>query len=548
MSSNRVLQRYHTMDGAGKLFNFRPVFFCALALSVGIIFAYLVLFCDVSARWLFCLLPIAATPLVFWKNRNKLKRAFVATLAVVVFFAAGYTGFQIQVVQFNDVGRYQGEVTVNGRVIEKSQHGDSLRVVLDSVMVGSVKEKGKLVAYLPVSFSDKFILSDEITLRGRIRNQMLTDENGEFYSTFLTKDERLAMYAYSYAVTGHKASLFLAVRNRIEEVAYACMDKETAAFTIAVLTGNTSGIETETLENVRFGGVAHIFAVSGLHVGAVFAFCLWLASTLLERFPKWGQFLFTVAVLLFYGGVCGFSASVIRATVMCLLLYFSKLSGISSDSTERLAAAHALVLLLSPSSLFTLGFQLSFAACYGIVWLAPPLYKQMQSVCELFYPPRKSKKGDSLPLNVPERIRRAIISFLSVTIAAQAFTAPISIIAFGYFSWISLVLNCLFVPLISAAFALLLALVLLSCILPLVCGSIILYAPNAVLSVLLLLFQLTDFSKLKLVCELGLATCLTWYTFLILCTDKWNLSRKELLVGRIAMFLAFAATVYATNM
>ena len=548
MNSDRVLQRYQTTDGAGKLFNFRPVFFCALALSMGIIFAYLVLFCGVSARWLLCLLPVAATPLFFWKNRNKLKRVFVATLAVFVFFSAGYTGFQMQVAQFNDVGRYQGEVTVNGRIIEKSQHGDSLCVIMDSVMVGNIKEKGKLVAYLPITFFDKCVLSDEITLCGRIRNQMLTDENGELYSTFLANDERLVLYADSYAITGHKASLFLAVRNRIEEVAYACMDKETAAFTVAVLTGNTSGIETETLENVRFGGVAHIFAVSGLHIGAVFAFCLWLASTLLDRFPKWIQFLFTATILLFYGGVCGFSASVIRATVMCLLLYFCNLSGISFDSTERLAAAHALVLLLSPSSLFTLGFQLSFAACYGIVWIAPPLYKQMQSVCELFYPPRKSKKGDSLPLNVPERIRRSIISFLSVTIAAQAFTAPISIIAFGYFSWISLLLNCLFVPLVSVAFAFLLALVLLSCILPLVCGTIILYAPNVVLSVLLLLFQLTDFSKLKLVCELGLATCIAWYTFLMLCTDKWNLSRKELLVGRITMFLVFAATVYATNM
>ena len=80
----------------------------------------------------------------------------------------------------------------------------------------------------------------------------------------------------SLTVTGKSKNPFLAVRSRLVETLYAGMDEESAAVTCALLTGDTSGIESGLLENVRRGGIAHIFAVSGLHIGALYAFCLFL--------------------------------------------------------------------------------------------------------------------------------------------------------------------------------------------------------------------------------------------------------------------------------
>jgi competence protein ComEC len=171
----------------------------------------------------------------------------------------------------------------------------------------------------------------------------------------------------SCVVVGKKFDFFGSIRTRIAEVLYRGMDIETASVTMAVLTGNTAGIEDGLLENMRYGGIAHIFAVSGLHVGDLFAFCLFFTSkTPLRKMPKIARFFLVAFLLIFYGGICGFSASVIRATVLCLVGYAAKLLGVSVDRFEALGVGGVIVLLISPVELFSPGFQLSFLACLGI--------------------------------------------------------------------------------------------------------------------------------------------------------------------------------------
>ena len=144
------------------------------------------------------------------------------------------------------------------------------------------------------------------------------------------------------------------------------------------------------------------------------------------------------------------------------------------------------------------------------------------------------------PLTIPQTIERNSITFLAVTLSAQVFTMPIQALAFGYVSVWSLLLNCIFVPLIGVAFPLFLALVVIAVMLPVGISWIVLHIPNLFLTLFALLFSVVDFTSFAV---LGLrfgALSLTCYYFaLLLCTDKWNMSKKYKYLLAIFLGLGF---------
>ena len=311
---------------------------------------------------------------------------------------------------------------------------------------------------------------------------------------------------------------------------------------------------------MRYGGIAHIFAVSGLHVGSLFAFCLWItAKTKLKKLPKPARFLLVAFILIFYGGICGFSASILRATILCLVGYAAKLIGTSVDKFEALGAAAILVLLISPVDLFSAGFQLSFLACLGIFLWSKPLEKWGNHICDevikrgrSFRQNRQFSKAcaevDKPSVTVSAIVRSKIVSFLSVSTAAQIATAPVLLHTFGYLSGWSLLLNCLFVPFISGLFALLLISVALGCVLPLSVAHILLYLPNVIWSAALLVFEAVDFSSFALqgiTFTAGSFVC--YYVGLSFFSDKWNLTPKQRKWFAFVCGLGLAMSLLAVN-
>jgi competence protein ComEC len=346
---------------------------------------------------------------------------------------------------------------------------------------------------------------------------------------------------------------------RARQVIEAGMDKIPAAVTKGVLLGDTTGIESGLYENIRYGGVAHIFAVSGLHVGALFAFCLLLMKkTGLKRAPALLQFILTASVLFLYAGMCAFTPSVVRATVMCLVGYMCKLVLVKSDFLQSLGLSAIAVLFFTPSSLFTAGFQLSFSACFGIAFLAKPIGQVFDEVAKgfrYFFPQKPTpaeieamKNDDTMPPRLSTRAYRAVSSFLAVSISAQIFTAPFLLYYFGYVSGWALSLNCIFVPFISMIFSLLLVAVVLACLLPTAWASVLLFAPNALWSAVLLLFEAVDFTSFALEIEnVSISMAVVYILGFLFCTDKWNVSKWTRFALAMACFCAFGVGMYALN-
>lgn len=182
----------------------------------------------------------------------------------------------------------------------------------------------------------------------------------------------------------------------------------------ALLLGERTDIDEDTLADFRDAGIAHILAISGLHISlmmGIFLFCLRLA-----RVPVKVQFWIILIVLIVYCRFLSFSASVIRASVMTCVLLFSRTHRRQRDSLTSLAAAFVLVLILRPLDLFSVGFQLSFLAVLGLILL-----------------------GDRLRTLLKERGRfiDKVVAAYSATVAATAFTAVPSINTFHRFSLVS---------------------------------------------------------------------------------------------------------------
>jgi hypothetical protein len=253
--------------------------------------------------------------------------------------------------------------------------------------------------------------------------------------------------------------------------------------------------------------------------------------------------------------------------------YAAKLIGTSVDKFEALGVAAIFILLLSPIDLFLPGFQLSFLACLGIFLWCKPLEKWGNHVCDemgkrvrAFQEKRRRNEenigvevavagaGKSVDnqekalVSLSVKARQAVVSFLSVSTAAQIATAPVLLQTFGYLSGWSLLLNCIFVPFISAVFSLLLVGVTVACFLPLSASPIVLYLPNVIWSAALLVFEGFDFSVFMLKgVTLTAGAFICYYGALSFFSDKWNLTAKQRKVFGLLCAVGFLAVVLIGN-
>lgn len=206
---------------------------------------------------------------------------------------------------------------------------------------------------------------------------------------------------------------------------------KTAPIAKALLLGFKQDLEGESKQAFARAGLSHIMAVSGLHVGFIIAPFWFLIPFLWSK--KYGRsigFVTLILVLYFYAGLTGFSASVLRASIMAILLTFGKLFYKSANSINLTGAAAVVLLIINPSQLFEIGFQLSFSAVLIILLILPVIQNWLPYWLRL--------RWYAKPLMV-----------VIVSIVVQLGLYPLQVFYFGEVSLISPLANALFVPLLG---------------------------------------------------------------------------------------------------
>lgn len=149
----------------------------------------------------------------------------------------------------------------------------------------------------------------------------------------------------------------------------------------ALVTGQRDGVSPALRRAFAESGTAHLLAVSGLHVGWVFAVAALVARTALRRSRRTGVLrqangiglVCGVAAAAAYAGIAGFGVPALRAAAMATAGTLAVLGGRPRAAPSALAAAALLILSIEPAALFDISFALSFSAVAGIlVWAPPP--------------------------------------------------------------------------------------------------------------------------------------------------------------------------------
>ncbi|WP_282113180.1 ComEC/Rec2 family competence protein [Maribacter stanieri] len=195
----------------------------------------------------------------------------------------------------------------------------------------------------------------------------------------------------------------------------------------ALLLGQRSDISEETYTNYQKAGAVHILAVSGLHIGILLLLIQFLLSPL-QYFPKGRTITLILSVLLLwtFAFIAGLSASIIRATTMFTFVAYALYLNRPSNTFNILALSILFILLfINPNLLFQVGFQMSYAAVFAILWIFPLLKK-------LWFPKNK--------------IIRYFWQLLCVSVAAQLGVLPISLYYFHQFPGLFFISNLVIIP------------------------------------------------------------------------------------------------------
>ena len=446
----------------------RPALFIAVCFVVGILLGHRVAISPV----LFVLGAIAVLAAGYALYRARGNDALDLRICMalgLVFAGAFWYAVQVRVVPANDIRRFCDQrlrhvlagtivrspdarerftlVTVDVDAISPAGTGRTSREALNrtgSAGMMSVAEGAPATGRLQVRLNsgiDPGRYGDHVLVSGRLRSPQPARNPGGFdartyyasrgvHALMSVRDEA------GYRVTRRNTSftwqtgVIDPLRNSIDRSIDQTMRGDSAALLKGILLGERRQLPEDLLQTFRTIGLAHILAVSGLHVGLITLVIYTLLSVL--RLPRNIVVAGTLGVLVLYAFITNLTPSVIRATIMAALFLAGRQLDRQTDTVNILAVAAIVILLIWPSALFDLSFQLSFLATYAII----TGYPRMKEL-------------------LPERISRSekwwarwLRDGLLVSVAAQLGALPVVAGTFYQVSWMSAVANLFIGPLV----------------------------------------------------------------------------------------------------
>ncbi|WP_339756281.1 ComEC/Rec2 family competence protein [Algoriphagus aquimarinus] len=247
---------------------------------------------------------------------------------------------------------------------------------------------------------------------------------GIHYRQFLGKD-----FQVIDSVNSKGLEYFLVhLRHRIGEMLQSKIpDENSAQIALALLLGQKKELDPTIREAYTQAGVMHILAVSGLHVGIIYALFILILKPL--KLKKENAKLYLLAVILviwLYAFLTGLSPSVVRASTMFSLLTLGQMRERRPSIYNILAFSAMLMITMNPDVIYEVGFQLSYLAVLGIVMIQP-------LILNLWLPRHK--------------VLEYVWQLTSVSLAAQLVTFPLSLYYFHVFPTYFLLGNLLILPL-----------------------------------------------------------------------------------------------------
>lgn len=432
-----------------KITNIRPIFISAVAMLIACAFAVSVAKSE-KAKLIIALVFFVAF-IIFAVLRATTKIKVFSIFACALLFAAlPFLNLYFRSLKAENYQVFNGkQISVSGRIFDTRLYSEnSFYVVLDGV---SVTDKdttksvdGRVAFYVSARNLDlsKFEVGRVVEVSGKFTFYSLSGGDSKA-ANHLSKNI-VATGSVNFYNIKFSDEIRLSLRDKIKAGVHDKLNKfggDFADIGYGMLFGDSYEVDSEILDTFRTTGIAHILAVSGLHVSVIVMAISFILKKL--KTPKWLQIILLGCLLGFYCYLCDFSVSVLRASLLAVFLFSVRFTGRSYDRLTALSFVAILILLVNPLELYNVSYVLSFSAVLSIILLMLPLFRFFNKF-----------------------MYKWLANPLALITAVQIGLLVTTVFFFGKFNVLGILTNFVSIPIASLAFTYLIFACLLSFIIP----------------------------------------------------------------------------------
>lgn len=500
-----------------KKINYRPILFIFIFLCLGLVTAKLFLSKNLlEIVFLLILIFLLLVHLIF----NKLFKHLVLICLSFLF------GISLFFLEFNIyTNKNLNNCIVVGTIDKTDNYVQNVNLTLKNVKVNNknklykieVNVSGSDIAFTDYNKGDIIQFSCDLKSINILKNQNIDTSNYKKSIKYLAE-----IKADEVIKIGFKLNFFDKLKLKIEDTINNNFSFNNASLANAILYGNTDNLSTSIKDDYRISGISHLLAISGLHIGLLVAILLFI----LKKLNRVIKTIIISVILILYSALCGFSFSVIRASIMAIIVMIAGCFGQKDDILTSVSIAGIILILFKPLSFFDLSFLLSFGSVFGIILLNKPI------------------KALLLKLKLPNN---KALDAVSISVSAQLFILPIVAKFFNSVSIVGIIINIFAIPIFAVGYYFLFCNLLLTLIIPVF--SKLFIVPDFIFTIVNTISEFLanySFASVKIF-GIGFIGIICFYGLIILFSKYVNLSKKPKLFTAIILILFIIPSVVLSN-
>jgi len=379
---------------------------------------------------------------IFWKHKKLLVIGFCLLFLVAGIWRHQQAELEIVTSPLRNLNDQEERMILVGAIIQEPDvRSSSMKLTIQTRYIVVDTEKTALSGKVLVTVNryPGYRYGDTVQVVGKLQTPFIFEDFN--YQDYLAKEGIYSvMYWPNIELVQMEGELHLAqlaygailqAKEKLRASIYQNLSPPESSIIGAMILGDKSRMSDELKEKLNLAGVRHITAISGMHITI-------LSVILIQLFIAIGlwrhqSFYLTLIFLALFIVMVGLPASAVRAGIFTGLFLWAQKEGRLKSASRAITFAAAFMLAVNPLLLLSdVGFQLSFLAVIGIIYLGPIFQGWLR--------------------RIPEDSFLRLRSILSMTLAAQVFTAPILLYNFGSISLMAPITNVLILPLLPYIF------------------------------------------------------------------------------------------------